>query len=451
MAEKPKQTLLLLALPESPNLALKAAFPENLLRWVGSNEEFESEFETYIDGNYFAVIVGQEWGQEKALEIGQILRNQCPQTPSYALAFEKSKWDPKLFKKNGFTDLLLWPIDKAVLLEHISSHLESLSSEVKSFKQVWVSDLTPQTVLPFDTFVFLPLNKKYVKFSKEGQVISEEKLKRFQQQSQSAIYLKSSDLGKFYVYTAETLKKLGADNKGPLTATEKQEKLSEAVRSLVTEVFDSSAAESFEQGSEMMSQCQKVIAQYITGGRSDSWYEDLTANLGGQVVEGYGHSVGVSVLSALLSMALKMGKPEDLALAGFLHDISLADFPEEKLNEDIATWSQPLQNTYKGHPLESVNTVKRKRMVLTPEVEMAILQHHERADGKGFPKGLVLERISIEAQILSLANQLQRWLGRSMGQKRYSLEEALEKISASQSISVELMTSVKNLLLKKAE
>lgn len=85
-------------------------------------------------------------------------------------------------------------------------------------------------------------------------------------------------------------------------------------------------------------------------------------------------------------------------------------------------------------------------MIISQEVEKAILQHHERWDGKGFPRQLANNRISEEAQILSLADQFHYLTMTVSGRPKLGPMAALSEISKSGSISGEMVTKVKTLL-----
>jgi response regulator RpfG family c-di-GMP phosphodiesterase len=116
-----------------------------------------------------------------------------------------------------------------------------------------------------------------------------------------------------------------------------------------------------------------------------------------------GHSQRVAALGA--SIASGMGLPddavEDIRLSGQLHDIGKIGVPEELL--------------HKPGPLTAEEYVLVKEHVrigmdiLTPLAPLAralpaIHDHHERWDGRGYPRGLAGEHISIGGRILAAAD-----------------------------------------------
>jgi HD-GYP domain-containing protein (c-di-GMP phosphodiesterase class II) len=61
---------------------------------------------------------------------------------------------------------------------------------------------------------------------------------------------------------------------------------------------------------------------------------------------------------------------------------------------------------------------------------MYILQHHERLDGSGYPKGLKGNKISIEARILGVTDVVEAMSSHRPYREALGLEKALKEISA---------------------
>jgi HD-GYP domain-containing protein (c-di-GMP phosphodiesterase class II) len=58
-----------------------------------------------------------------------------------------------------------------------------------------------------------------------------------------------------------------------------------------------------------------------------------------------------------------------------------------------------------------------------------VLQHHERLDGSGYPRGLAGDDILLEAKILAVANLIDVMTSRQAQRLALSIDEALEEIS----------------------
>jgi len=116
-----------------------------------------------------------------------------------------------------------------------------------------------------------------------------------------------------------------------------------------------------------------------------------------------GHSERVGRLAE--QVARQMRRPEPycrlLRVAGELHDIGLLAVPDNLLNMR-ANLSVSAFRTVKKHAEVSYEILKPLR-ALDP-VLPAILHHHERMNGTGYPKGLEGECIPLGARILAVAD-----------------------------------------------
>ncbi len=95
------------------------------------------------------------------------------------------------------------------------------------------------------------------------------------------------------------------------------------------------------------------------------------------VREVYSHGGNTSTYAALFSMGLGVGKPEELAIAGILHDVGLVDVPAEIQEKPETDWTAVEKETYQKHPEFTVNILKKRKMILPDRVLEIIAQHHE--------------------------------------------------------------------------
>ncbi|QXZ11295.1 DUF3391 domain-containing protein [Comamonas sp. Y33R10-2] len=135
----------------------------------------------------------------------------------------------------------------------------------------------------------------------------------------------------------------------------------------------------------------------------------LLADAGGAT---YGiHGVNVAVLSLLLgkTLGLRSEELQDLGAAALLHDIGK---PALKISAAACALNQGLaaghlrDTAYAEHVGASVTLAMT--MGYAPSVTTAIAQHHEWADGTGFPLGLLAADMDIAGQILALTNNFER-------------------------------------------
>ncbi len=119
--------------------------------------------------------------------------------------------------------------------------------------------------------------------------------------------------------------------------------------------------------------------------------------------ETQGHNRRVAELCVNVGRELGMTAPEVrvLARSGLLHDVGKLGIPDAILQKHGGL-SAPEWAVMKTHPEIGLRILQRfghfKRELL------AVLYHHERMDGSGYPHGLAGEAIPIEARIVAVAD-----------------------------------------------
>lgn len=114
-----------------------------------------------------------------------------------------------------------------------------------------------------------------------------------------------------------------------------------------------------------------------------------------------GHSKRVSLYAKRLALAYESTyNVVSLSCAACMHDIGKINTPIEILQKPGKLTDEEF-NIIKQHPVDSYAILKDK---FGERVALAALQHHERLDGTGYPKGLKGEEISMDARILAVAD-----------------------------------------------
>jgi HD-GYP domain-containing protein (c-di-GMP phosphodiesterase class II) len=117
-----------------------------------------------------------------------------------------------------------------------------------------------------------------------------------------------------------------------------------------------------------------------------------------------GHSERVRVFADLIAdeMNLTVAERARLRWASLLHDIGKLVVPAEILSKPAAL-SESEQTAVRRHPEEGERLIGPLRAWLG-EWSDAVVQHHERFDGKGYPHGLAGEQISLAGRIVAVAD-----------------------------------------------
>jgi HD-GYP domain-containing protein (c-di-GMP phosphodiesterase class II) len=91
-----------------------------------------------------------------------------------------------------------------------------------------------------------------------------------------------------------------------------------------------------------------------------------------------------------------------LGLAGSLIDVGLWQMPETLLRRVDSLAGEELA-AYRGHPRVSADIIRRWGPP-DEHIIQAVLEHHEREQGQGFPQGLTAAAMDADAKILGLAD-----------------------------------------------
>lgn len=99
--------------------------------------------------------------------------------------------------------------------------------------------------------------------------------------------------------------------------------------------------------------------------------------------------------------------------AGLLHDIGGIGLSDHTVHHARASFSSP---EARGHSERGVHIIRPFSVLRA--LEPAILHHHERFDGRGFPAGRATDEIPLEAAAVRIADQLEIALRRSHRSRR---------------------------------
>lgn len=116
------------------------------------------------------------------------------------------------------------------------------------------------------------------------------------------------------------------------------------------------------------------------------------------------HSVSVSILMTIFSRFLKIERDiiQQLAIGAFLHDVGKIQIPDQILNKPGKLSSDEYKIIQK-HVNHSVNIIQTIPGISALSVEVAA-QHHERADGSGYPLHLQQDNISNYGAMIAICD-----------------------------------------------
>ena len=141
-----------------------------------------------------------------------------------------------------------------------------------------------------------------------------------------------------------------------------------------------------------------------------------------------GHAERVSEMAVLLAqeMGLSGTDIEGIRVSGILHDIGKVSVPAELLTKPTKLTDLEVAMVQK-HPLSGYEVLKDIKFPWP--VAEAILQHHERLDGSGYPEGLRgAQQIGLYAQILAVADVMEAMSAHRPYRAALGLEAAVKEI-----------------------
>ena len=116
-----------------------------------------------------------------------------------------------------------------------------------------------------------------------------------------------------------------------------------------------------------------------------------------------GHSRRVEQYSVMIGQTMRLPNShiENLKVASLLHDIGKIGIDDTVLRKNGALDPHEWE-IVRRHPEIGYRIVEQ--ITLPDVIKMSILHHHERFDGSGYPKGIELSTLPVEASILSAAD-----------------------------------------------
>ena len=138
------------------------------------------------------------------------------------------------------------------------------------------------------------------------------------------------------------------------------------------------------------------------------------------------HCMRSTVIAITIGLQLKLpqDKMMELATASIMHEIGMILLPPQLyMNDKPLTGPEKLMIT--THPIVSYNILKKANFSLP--MQLAVLEHHERMNGSGYPRHVTGDKISLYAKIIATACSFEAITApREYKEERSSYEALLE-------------------------
>jgi HD-GYP domain-containing protein (c-di-GMP phosphodiesterase class II) len=138
------------------------------------------------------------------------------------------------------------------------------------------------------------------------------------------------------------------------------------------------------------------------------------------------HSMNVCLLAILLARQMKLSVDElnQVGLCGMMHDMGKMLVPLEVLNKPGRFEPHELALMNK-HPEYGRNLLIKSKDMYGGAIDVAY-SHHERMDGKGYPRGLTGEHLSQETRIVTIVDMYDAMTSDRVYQKGRSHRDAID-------------------------
>ena len=180
------------------------------------------------------------------------------------------------------------------------------------------------------------------------------------------------------------------------------------------------------QSGEPLAAPSPVDHENVYSGYADTIYA-LTATIDAKDHYTFTHSGNVAYYATQLAIAygLNAETVEIVREAALLHDIGKISIPEKILNKPGRLTSEEY-DIIKKHPENAVAIIRH--LPSLDYVIPAVLSHHERWDGKGYPRRIGGEDIPLNARILCVADCFDAMTGKRCYQDSRTVESALQDL-----------------------
>lgn len=141
------------------------------------------------------------------------------------------------------------------------------------------------------------------------------------------------------------------------------------------------------------------------------------------------HAMNVAIISLLMGRTFGLSENDmlDLGVGAMLHDVGKLDLPDRVCHRE-EHFSNAEMRAYEEHVALGVS--QARKMGLSPGATLVIAQHHENADGTGFPLRVNTDRMSAAARIVSLVNRYDNLCNPNLLSKALTPHESLSLLFA---------------------
>ena len=154
----------------------------------------------------------------------------------------------------------------------------------------------------------------------------------------------------------------------------------------------------------VIKEVEELVQPYVEQVDREPSIIRLLSQLQSQDEYTFQHTVNIGVLSIAIGkwLGLEDEQLKNLILAGTLHDIGKSKIPVDLINKP-GSLTEDEYSLVKKHTVYGYELLE-KSSEYDEKVKLAVLQHHERMDGTGYPHNIKGEQIHLYSKIVAVAD-----------------------------------------------
>lgn len=153
-----------------------------------------------------------------------------------------------------------------------------------------------------------------------------------------------------------------------------------------------------------------------------------------QYTHAHAHRVAAYAKRLSIRVGLPMHEVMQAAMGGMLHDVGKLGLSDKLFSNQTEVLSEELKWEVHNHPL--IGAAMLKKINCPKTITDAVLYHHERMDGSGYPFRLEGDHIPLSAKIVSIADCFDAITTDRPYQRRKSCDIAFACLEESSGISL---------------